>query len=230
MRARLRTEELEGSTPIQCLALELEDRNFFVEIETDTDNRAIRIFFSHPESIELWKNCPDILLIDATYKTNRFHQPLVNVCGALGNNMTPQLCLGFVSEEKEADYNWILRCISKLLRTYYLPRPKTFVSDRELALMKALEDVFPEAHHILCSWDVNMNVSAQTKKHFTILEDWLEFFEAWLAVIDATTEEEYEKKLTAFKKHTKKSVEYCVRTWLLWKEKIVRIFFLFQLY
>lgn len=223
MRARIRTEQLGGLTAIQWLAKELDKCSYFVKINTDKDNRVIHLFFAHPECIQLWHNAPDVLLMDATYKTNRFHQPLINICGSLGNNMTPQLALSFVSGEKEADYKWVLECIKELIKKKDLPKPRCFVTDRELALMNALEDMFPDAYHVLCRWHVNKYVVAKTKKYFTILEDWLEFFEAWLAVIDATTEAEYKKKLTAFKKHTKRAVKYVVETWLIWKEKIVRL-------
>ncbi|MGI4816711.1 MAG: hypothetical protein ACRYE7_01875 [Janthinobacterium lividum] len=221
MKGRMRIEQLGGLTPIQWLERELEERNFFVKIDTDKDNRAMRIFFAHPESIKIWRNVCDVLLIDATYKTNRFHQPLVNICGSLGNNMTPQLGLAFVSGEKEEDYRWVLGCTKELLLKADIPFPRCFVTDRELALMSAIEGIFAESDHILCRWHINMNVVAKTKKFFTILEDWLEFFEAWLAVLDAITEEEYEKNVTEFKKHNKDAVKYCVGTWLFWKEKVV---------
>ena len=224
MRARKRIGELNGLTPIQWLAQELEERSFCSTIKTDKDNRVTHIFFVHPECIKLWQKSPDVLLIDATYKTNRFHQPLINICGCLGNNMTPQLAMAFVSGEKEADYRWVLECVKALIKKENIKQPGCFVSDRELALINALEHTFPLVPHILCRWHVNMNVVAKTKRHFTILEDWEEFFEAWLSVINSTTREEYEEKLMTLKKHNIKAVEYLLGTWIIWKEKIARDF------
>jgi hypothetical protein len=58
----------------------------------------------HPTAIDLWKKNPDVLLLDCTYKTNRFNMPLLNICGITGNNKTPQFTLCFLSSELEEDY------------------------------------------------------------------------------------------------------------------------------
>ena len=47
---------------------------------------------------------PDIILIDYTYKTNRFRMPLLNFCAVTGNRKTIQVALYFLSGEKEVDY------------------------------------------------------------------------------------------------------------------------------
>ncbi|KAI1005404.1 hypothetical protein K3495_g2809 [Podosphaera aphanis] len=128
---------------------------------------------------------------------------------------TPQLCLCFAGGKKESDSKWVLRYIAKFYNLNSFQDP-TFVSDRELAPMKADGDVLPEAYHICCRWHVNMNVVAETKKYFTVHED-------WLAIINATMEEDHEMKLAVFKKY-RNAIECCIGALLgLWKEKIVRI-------
>jgi hypothetical protein len=57
-------------------------------------------FFAHLASIKLLENHLDVLLIDCTYKTNRFNMPLLNICRATGNNMIPQLAVAFLNGEK----------------------------------------------------------------------------------------------------------------------------------
>lgn len=221
LRARIRNEQLGGLSAIQWLARELEEREFFVRMDTDEDNRVTRLFFAHPDSIKVWQKAPDVVLMDATYKTNRFGQPCVNICGSLGNNMTPQLAIGFLSGEDEVDYTWVLEAMKELIIQEDIDAPKLFITDREEALMNTLDNVFPDSDHILCHWHINMNVVANCKKHFEYQEDFEEFFQAWLNVIDATTEEMYEEKLTEFKKLNEKAVLYAVKTWLKLKEKLV---------
>lgn len=110
----IRIQQLGGKTPIHWLADELEQRDFFFRIDTDDNNRVTRLFMAHPECIKLLKRYPDVLLIDCTYKTNRFSMPLVNICGSSGNNMTPQFALAFLSGEKEEDYTWTLQTFEEL--------------------------------------------------------------------------------------------------------------------
>jgi hypothetical protein len=47
-----------------------------------------------------------------------------------------------------------------------IPAPFIFVTDRELALIKVLDYLFPDTAHILYTWHVNMNILANCRKHF----------------------------------------------------------------
>jgi len=114
----------------------------------------------------MFKQHPDVLLLDSTYKTNRFNMPLLNICGITGGNKVFQARLVFLSRETESDYNWAMSCLQKVMHNHKIPQPLSIVTDRELALIKCLETWFPESRHLLCRWHVNMNVLAKTKKHF----------------------------------------------------------------
>jgi hypothetical protein len=226
IRARYRLEQLGGLTALQWLIRELQILNYFVRFDTDENNRLTRLFFAHPECIKLWKKAPDVILMDATYKTNRFNQPCINICGSMGNNKTPQLAIAFLSGEELKDYMWVLQQMLILMQENDIAFPKLFITDRELALMNAIEAIFPECDHIICRWHVNMNVVAKTKKFFKYQEDFDEFFQAWLILLASLTQREYEDNLKEFRKmekYSKEAVSYCIETWLIWREKLVRI-------
>ena len=36
--------------------------------------------------------------------------------------------------------------------------PRVIVTDRDLALVRAIEGEFPDAHHLLCRWHINQNL------------------------------------------------------------------------
>ena len=82
---------------------------------------------------------------------------------------------------------WAMNCYKEMCAEYNILRPKSFVTDRELALLNTLDDLFPLSDHILCRWHVNMNVVAKTKKHFKDQESFNKFYDAWNAVINSTT-------------------------------------------
>ncbi|POS86397.1 hypothetical protein EPUL_003241 [Erysiphe pulchra] len=60
-----------------------------------------------------------------------------------------------------------------------LPMPIDIVTDRDLALISALKDVFPTTNNLLCVSHVNKNVLAKYKPFFETKEDWEEFYAAW---------------------------------------------------
>jgi MULE transposase domain len=47
-----------------------------------------------------------------------------------------------------------------------IPPLVTFVTDRELALMNTIDNLFPSSGYILCIWHINMNILAIYRKHF----------------------------------------------------------------
>jgi len=223
MAQKRRNAELEGKTSIQWLADELQKRDFFHRVDTDEYNRVTRLFFAHPESIHFMRKNPDVLIIDATYKTNRFNMPLINICGATGDNKTPQFAIAFVSGEKEEDYSWVIKQLMALQKQENISSPRCFVTDRELALLKTLEKLFPLADHILCRWHVNMNVVAKVKKNFKTQEEFDKFYTAWQVLTDARSFEDYQENLAALKKLNATAFKYVEKTWLVWREKIVSL-------
>lgn len=92
-------------TPMQWLLQEFQACGFNSKYETNDDNSLAKLVYLHPQSLFLWENNPNILLIDCTSRTNRFNMPLFNICGVTGGNKVIQLCLIFLSGEKESDYD-----------------------------------------------------------------------------------------------------------------------------
>ena len=60
--------------------------------------------------------------------------------------------------------------------------PVSIVTDRELALMRALEVVFPRTAHILCLWHISANVLKNCKSHFESGDAWKDFEQEWTAL------------------------------------------------
>ena len=131
--ASLRIEELDSQTPIEWLLQvisksivihkntneslqKLKDLQFNPReyIHPDT-NKLQTLFLAHPEAIKLWKNHPDIILLDSTYKTNQFRMPLLNICAITGNKKVVQIGLCFLSGEKKPDYEQAIRWVRELM-------------------------------------------------------------------------------------------------------------------
>lgn len=188
-RNQLRVENLAGRTTIQALLDELRDGPFEYDFQTDAEGHITRLFFAHRHSIQLMRSYSSVIFMDCTYKTNRFRMPLLDVVGVTGSNMTFYSCFAFLKDEKEEDYTWALNRIRRLFDE--VDKPKVILTDRELALMRALETIFPEAYNILCVWHIEKNVLAKCKRYFYTEEEWVVFLQQWTKVIKAETEERY---------------------------------------
>ena len=117
-------------------------------------HRLSHLFFSHTESLRLLTLKHEVLILDCTYKTNRFNMPLLEITGitSLGYNFWVAFC--FLHSEKEGDFVWVMHCIKALCRRIGRQCPKIVLTDRALALREG----FPAAKHLLCFWHINIAV------------------------------------------------------------------------
>lgn len=61
----------------------------------EKDGIVVRIFLAHPEMIQLAQCFHQILLIDATYKTNKYNMPLLNIACHTSDKTHVYDCMGF---------------------------------------------------------------------------------------------------------------------------------------
>jgi hypothetical protein len=92
--------------------------------------------------------------------------PLLNYCTVTGNKKTGQVALCFLLGGKEASYTWAMNYFREMLIACGIPEPLLLITDTELVLMSTLNNLFPNSHHLLCAWHVNMNVLAKCWKFF----------------------------------------------------------------
>lgn len=196
-------------------------------------SRLTRLFFIHPKSLEFYKKSPFVLLMDSTYKTNRFNMPLLNICAVTGNNMVVQVGLVFMSGEKKPDYKWAMSQWREVMEENQIPEPTAVTTDRETALIAALDELFPYSNHFLCRWHVNMNVLSKTKKwfpapvkgahHYQRHPQFRAFLGDWNSLLLSGNEEEYNTRLARMRTvYSLQAMSYIETTWLIFKEKLVK--------
>ncbi|KAI0992943.1 hypothetical protein K3495_g15241 [Podosphaera aphanis] len=179
LKAAWNAQKLEGNSKLMAPLKDLEKEGFYYRIkkegEEDSDDEEIEssrtvsstyilthLYIAHPQSIEMYKNNHELLLLDCTYCKNRFSMPYLNFCGKTGNNSTLQICLAFLPDEKIPSYE-ALRTHARLLVAFAIPAPLTIVTDKEDALLNSLNRYFPSSTHLLCRWRVNKNIVKNTR-------------------------------------------------------------------
>ena len=82
IKAEIRQDGLKGNILIQTLMQELSESDIYNSIYLlRPTHKIIGLFFCYKESQELLKRNPEMLIMDCTYKTNRFNIPLFNIVG-----------------------------------------------------------------------------------------------------------------------------------------------------
>jgi hypothetical protein len=143
--------------------------------------------------------------------------PLLNIVGSTCANKTFYVSFCFMADEIEESYKW---CLTQLRELFSPDRvPGVMVMDRELALLNAVNEVFPWCHRQLCTWHIEKNVLVHAAKSFDDDEESRdEFMRLWTGVMTSKSKDIFKRKWDAFKKdygrnHTR-LLEYIDTTWI----------------
>ena len=224
--ADVRRDACEGQSPIQALANQLDKEGFWSRIQFAPGGRVTAVLFAHPDSLAYLQAYPELLLLDCTYKTNKYGMPLLDMIGVDAAQRSFCIAFAFLSGETEEDYTWALERLKSLYMQSNTSLPSVILTDRCLAVMNAASALFPSAATFLCLWHANKAVVARCQPSFQDAEQWKEFYNAWHSIINSPTQEEYAKRLTEMQqKYLPQHLEdigYIKTTWLVpFKEKLV---------
>lgn len=112
------------------------------DTETMTD-----LFLAHPVSLELVCTFPHVLVMDYTYKTNRYRMPLLEIVELTSTDITFAVAFVYLQYEKEDNFTWALSVLRDVISDSV--HPQVIVTDGEIALMNTISAVFPNAIHLL---------------------------------------------------------------------------------
>jgi hypothetical protein len=225
-----------GQSNIHALADELNSEGFWSRICLDDNSVVTAVIFAHPRSLLYLKSYPEVLIMDCTYKTNKYKMPLLDIVGIDACQRSFCVAFAFLSGEEEADFNWALTQLRSLFEEHSIGLPSVILTDRQLALMNAISSstCFPKATLLLCIWHINkavlsncMPAFAKGKDHTEGMEEWKEFYHLWQEIAYSKSEETYNKRLLEFKERYETNhlieVGYIITIWLNpHKEKFIR--------
>lgn len=152
------TDNAEGDaqTAVRSLrARSARETEFFFEHTVDTEGRLKNMFWRDHQSLLDYTAYGDVLIIDSTYKTNRYRQPLVLFVGCNNHRATTVFGFALVGDEKEETYDWVF---NMFLVSMKYKKPMSVITDGDEAIKSVLERLMPEARHRLCAWHIGRNI------------------------------------------------------------------------
>src|SRR3954447_10747566 len=229
IRRECKIDLLAGRSPIEAMLYELHNSEYEYNYNLDSEMRVSMLFFAHPKSLELLRQYPEVLLMDCTYKTNRFRMPLLDILGSTGLGTTFYAAFVFLPGETEEDYKEALKMLNGVLEKRGIRRPVVIVTDRDKGLMNGIEHTFPATENLLCLWHINKNVLAhgqQCQVFKAKTEEEEGFLKLWNQLVAAPSAELYNSRLSALRmayQQFPKFLHYLDKTWLTdYKERFVQ--------
>ncbi|XP_012828824.1 PREDICTED: protein FAR1-RELATED SEQUENCE 5-like [Erythranthe guttata] len=108
-RHRLQAIEKASRSQIQLLMTKLSEHNYLEDHRSNEDGEVTDLFWSNPTCLALGRSFPYVLLMDCTYKTNRY--PLLEMVGVTSTNKTFSISFAYLQCEKADNYEWTLRTL-----------------------------------------------------------------------------------------------------------------------
>ncbi|KAI5439307.1 hypothetical protein KIW84_024907 [Lathyrus oleraceus] len=95
-------KEIRGPrSEIQHLFKLIEDAGYVYWSRKQDDSEVVReIFWAHPDSVKLLNIFPIVLVMDSTYKTNKYRQPLFEIVGMTSTELTFAVGFAYMSKQR----------------------------------------------------------------------------------------------------------------------------------
>lgn len=222
-RAHLRLAEMEGRSEMQQVMKLLREYHYVEwHIKDEETDEVKDIIWSHPDSIQLAKTFPSVLMIDSSYKTSRYQMPFFEIIGVTSTGKTFTVAFVFMKAEIEEHYTWALN----QLKTIYEPNalPSVFVTSRVNALINAINTVFPKADHLLCTFQISRNLMDSCKDNFNNSDDFDSFLMEWEELMQSKTDVSFDEGFATFESKWVSyptCMQYLRDTWFGLKEHFV---------
>ncbi|XP_050888704.1 uncharacterized protein LOC127093845 [Lathyrus oleraceus] len=90
-----------------------------------------------------------VLIFYFTCKTNRYRLPVLEIVGVTSTKLKFSIGFAYLEHERKDKFKWALEKLKEFF-SFEKFLLNVVVTDRELALMNAIEVVFPNSTHLLC--------------------------------------------------------------------------------
>ena len=110
LKVKAKYAPLAGRPPLEAFLDKLIEKQISHKTRRDTSGRITLLFAVPNSALAVAKefSAKDVLLLDSTYKTNKFRMPLLHILGIIATNQSFSLAYCFTAGEQEEDYRWVM--------------------------------------------------------------------------------------------------------------------------
>ncbi len=165
------------------------------DVSVDEDLRADGIFYMASESIAAFQRNGQVLVLDATCKTNRYGMQLVVLIGVSEHFRSEMYAFCLIKRESIDMYLWCMTNIRRVVGEEAWQRVRTIVTDGDPAFYSVIEQLLPHITHLRCRWHIQQNIQkrlAACLNRGTSENMLLRFMEDFKKIQHTTTVEQFE--------------------------------------
>ncbi|XP_042067269.1 protein FAR1-RELATED SEQUENCE 5-like [Salvia splendens] len=134
---------------------------FTYEYEVNSKDRMTRLFWCDPTAKRNYHLYGDIVSFDTTYSTNRYCMIFAPFTGKDNHGRPVTFVAVLLSKENANSFSWLFNQFIKLMGV----APKLIVTDQDLGMKVAVEEVLVNTRHRWCMWHVMNKVADKLPKN-----------------------------------------------------------------
>ncbi|XP_060210515.1 uncharacterized protein LOC132637444 [Lycium barbarum] len=135
--------------------MKLRNPGTVANIKWTADNKFKYTFFAYGASIEGWKHCRPVMMVDATFLKSKYRGVLMIAVAKDGNNSIFPLAFGIADSENNESYRWFFRHVKKVFGTR---KDLSILSDRHSSIATAIKELYPDTQHGICIYHMEKNL------------------------------------------------------------------------
>ncbi|KAH6830121.1 hypothetical protein C2S53_017962 [Perilla frutescens var. hirtella] len=134
---------------------------FTFDYEVNKDDQLRCVFCADPISRRNFSLFGDVVLFDATYRTNRYSMIFTPFTGKDNHGKLVTFGAALMSGEDAESYSWVLQKFKDCIGG----SPSLIITDQDLRLKVAVRQVLPDTRHRLCMWHIMFKVPDKLPMH-----------------------------------------------------------------
>ncbi|XP_020172364.1 protein FAR1-RELATED SEQUENCE 5 [Aegilops tauschii subsp. strangulata] len=132
----------------------VENPSFQYALQLDCEENISNIFWADAKMMLDYAHFGDVVTFDTTFGTNKEYRPFGVFLGLNQFRETKVFGAALMFDETLASFKWLFKTF---LGAHNGRQPRTIYTDQDYAMGRAVEDVFTEAYHGLCTFHIMQN-------------------------------------------------------------------------
>ena len=180
-----------------------------LSLDKEVGNELNSVLYMSADMVYNLKRNGTVLIMDTTFKTNRFHWPLLLVCGINEHFHTVLFAVALVRYQTTELFAWVLQQMREACGEEAWARVSVVATDGDKAMAAAIEGMLPSSRHLRCWYHLEQNMRHNLVQLGPLsMDDFNDFLVQWKEA--ALMEEEADFQAAKVRLHTQypMAIEY----------------------
>lgn len=166
-----------------------ESPNFYYAVDLDHEKCLRNVFWVDTKGRHDYSNFCDVVLFDTSFVRDKYRIPFVPIVGV--NNHLQFILFGcaLIGDESTSSFVWLMQTWLKAMGGV---APAVIITDQEKFLNESISEVFPDAHHCFCVWNIMRTIPEYLSGIMNQCESFMEEFNK--CIFCSWTEEQFEQR------------------------------------